>query len=122
MYSLFSFLSSLGSIVYNYVHATNVILYIISNPVRIQEETGDMVKSTSCSLRSSRVNSKHLHGSSQSSVIPVPGDQKPSGLHRYQNTIQYTDMYSTCRQNILTHKVGINTSLYKDAKIMFMNV
>jgi hypothetical protein len=46
--------------------------------------------------------SQHPHNSSQLSVPPVPGDQKPSSdLHRYQ---AYAVHRHTCKQNIHTHK------------------
>ena len=43
---------------------------------------GSVVKSTDSSSRGSGFNYQHPHGSSQLSVIPVPGDPTPMAKHQ----------------------------------------
>jgi len=65
---------------------------------------GSVIKSTGCSSRGFRFNSQHPCGSSQLSVIPVPGDLTPS--HRY-----------ACRQNTNAPKIKINKLFKKEGVI-----
>jgi hypothetical protein len=55
------------------------------------EGAGSEVKNTGCSSRGPSFNCQHPHGSSELSVIPVPGEFAPS--HTY-----------ICRQNIKLNK------------------
>jgi hypothetical protein len=46
---------------------------------------GSVVKSTGCSSRGPRFNSQHLHGSSQLSATPVPGEYEAHETLMYIN-------------------------------------
>jgi hypothetical protein len=72
---------------------------------------GSVVKSTEVP----RFSSQHLRGSSQPSIIPVPGDLKPSSdLCRYWAWKQYTNInaYKTHTQEHLKGKRLIKLQLY----------
>lgn len=61
-------------------------------------EEGSGVKSTCCSSRGLWFSSQHPYNSSQSSVIPIPGDQHPllSGPHGHQVCVWwYTDIHES---------------------------
>lgn len=54
-----------------------------------------MVKSSGCSYRGSGFCSQHLHGGSELSVPPVPGDPTPpSHLHGHQAHTWRADVHS----------------------------
>jgi hypothetical protein len=55
---------------------------------------------TGCSSRGPEFNSQHLHGSSQLSVTPVPGDRTASHRHTYS-------------QNTNAYKIKINKIVFK---------
>jgi hypothetical protein len=59
---------------------------------------GSVVGSTGCSCRASRFSSKHPHGSSQPSVMPVPRHLIDfSRIHGHQEHMWHTYIH-TCRQ------------------------
>lgn len=75
---------------------------------------GSVVKSTSCSSRGCKFNSQQLHGSSQPSVIPVPG-----ALTLSSGSVGTACMWDICMYaGSFTDKVEIHESL----KMLVMHV
>lgn len=60
-----------------------------------KEKRRRMFKNTRCSSRGLRFCSQHPHGSSELSLILVPGELTPSGLHRYQAQMQCTYIHAS---------------------------
>jgi hypothetical protein len=72
----------------------------------LEHETCSVVKSACCSSTGPELNSQHLHGDSQSSVITVPGHQMLSS--DFPEYACYIHVYiHTCWPNI--HKCNLKT-------------